>query len=404
MSNTQPGEPRIPHRYQLLRVVGEGGMGTVYSAHDREMGRTVALKVVHPKLAKTPVARERFLREMRISAQVEHPNVIRLYDFGQLDEQLFFTMELLQGPSLGDELREHSVLSHERIVCLGSQLARGLHAAHSRKIIHRDLKPSNVILHKYDGGEVLKVVDFGIAKVLGSPLSTLTRKGVILCSPHYVSSELVLGNPPDARSDLYSLGVLLFELAAGRLPFQTQDPAELLRLHALEPAPPLRSVNPEVSIQLAQLIDELLHKDPARRPGTALEVDRRLTALQKPTADSVKTRTLRPTTVRRRSWLTLAAASLVALALAIGFLVRRHNKPPQQTTIQALPPRAATPVEPSSPPPPAEPSLPAPVHAAAPPSPVAAPTPVTVRPAPAATNTSKSRAESPPRDIWDQRH
>jgi len=266
-------------RYELVELIGEGGMGSVYLARQVAMDRMVALKLILAEAVKSPDAAARFEREMKLSAKIEHPNTIRVYDFGETDGQLFLAMELLRGQTLKQVL-ESGPLDLSRIVRIGVQVARALQAAHSEGVVHRDLKPDNVmLLEQYGEHDVVKVLDFGIAKSLDEPEASVTATGAVIGTPAYMSAEQAMGQAVDRRSDLYSLGIILYEMASGRLPFTAPGFTALLVAHATETPQPLTQVVPDIHPGLAALVELLLRKNPAERPQTAKVVEHRLEAL-----------------------------------------------------------------------------------------------------------------------------
>jgi Flp pilus assembly protein TadD/predicted Ser/Thr protein kinase len=267
-------------RYEIVRLLGEGGMGAVYQARQVAMDRMVALKLILPEVVKSPAAAVRFQREMKLTAKIEHPNTIRVYDFGETNGQLFLTMELLRGRTLAQELAASGRLDLARIVRIGTQVTRALQAAHSEGIVHRDLKPDNImLLEQYGERDVVKVLDFGIAKSLDEQEPGMTGAGAVIGTPAYMSAEQAMGEPVDPRSDLYSLGIILYEMASGHVPFTASAFTALLVAHATEAPPPLTQVVRDIPPALATLVEELLRKSPASRPQTAKAVEVRLEAL-----------------------------------------------------------------------------------------------------------------------------
>jgi len=270
-------------RYEVVRQIGEGGMGAVYLARQVTMDRMVALKIIRADAVKSPDAAARFQREMKLTAKIEHANTIRVYDFGEIEGQLYLTMELLRGRSLGAVLAEAGRLPLDRIVRIAAQMARALQAAHSEGVVHRDLKPDNVMLiEQYGEHDVVKVLDFGIAKSLEDGQVGMTEAGAVVGTPRYLSPEQAKGTAIDTRSDLYSLGVMLYEMASGRVPFDTPSLTGLLVAHVTEVPAPLTQIMPDANPGLAALVDELLRKDPADRPQSAKAVELRLEALVGP--------------------------------------------------------------------------------------------------------------------------
>jgi tetratricopeptide (TPR) repeat protein/tRNA A-37 threonylcarbamoyl transferase component Bud32 len=251
-------------RYELLEEVGRGGMGVVYRARDTRLGRIVALKRLPEGLRRHhPRALQFFLREAQSAARLNHPNIVTVFDADQQDGHFFITMELLEGQPLHTILRERGQLSALNVIGVARQACRGLEYAHAQGIVHRDIKTANLFATT-DG--VIKIMDFGLAKVLEEVRGATT---VVSGTPYYMSPEQVLGQDVDHRSDLYSLGVTLFELATGRVPF---DSGEVAYHHRHTPAPDPRTLRPDLPEPLARLIMKLLAKDPADRHQSASEL------------------------------------------------------------------------------------------------------------------------------------
>jgi serine/threonine protein kinase len=257
--------------YRVLDVIGEGAMGRVYRAEQANLGRQVALKVMSPSLVAKPDWVERFRMEARAGSALTHPNIVRMLDFGETsDRRPFLVMELLEGRDLDRVLAEQRLLPIPRVLDLILQVLSALEEAHSCGTIHRDLKPANVfVVPQRGGGDLAKVLDFGLAK-LRARIST--PSGLVFGTPHYLAPEQALAQPSDARADLYSAGVMLFELIAGHVPFHGGDPATILELQAYVDAPDLHAVAPErASLGLAQVVARALRKDPSERFGSAAE-------------------------------------------------------------------------------------------------------------------------------------
>jgi len=256
-------------QYRIVSLLGEGGMGKVYEATERLSGRRVALKVLRPELARSEPVRRLFENEMTILAGLDHPNVVRCLACAEVEGELMMALELLPGRSLRDELRECGALDWLRAVAIISAIARGLGAAHEHEppIVHRDLKPENVMVLA-DGG--VKVTDFGVAKLLAA-LGTESTHSVGTLA--YMSPEQIDAGPVDARSDLYALGVVFYELLAGRPPFVSSSPRELLNLACTTPPPAFsEQVRRGLPRGVERLVFELLEKSPDRRPGSAADV------------------------------------------------------------------------------------------------------------------------------------
>lgn len=251
-------------RYELLEEIGRGGMGVVYRARDTRLGRIVALKRLPEGLRRHhPRALQFFLREAQSAARLNHPNIVTVFDADQQDGQFFITMELLEGQPLHTILRERGQLSAMNVIGIARQACRGLDYAHGQGIIHRDIKTANLFATT---DRVIKIMDFGLAKVLEEVRGATT---LVSGTPYYMSPEQVLGQDVDHRSDLYSLGATLFELATGRVPF---DAGEVAYHHRHTPAPDPRSLRPDLPDPLAELISRLLEKSPAARLQSAADV------------------------------------------------------------------------------------------------------------------------------------
>jgi serine/threonine protein kinase len=263
-------------RYEIIRLLGEGGMGAVYQARQVAMDRMVALKLIRPEVVTSRSAVARFKKEMLVTAKVEHPNTIRVYDFGETDGKLYLTMEYLAGASLRQVIDAVGRVDLKRIVRIGTQVAKALGAVHERGLVHRDLKPENVMLiESYGETDFVKVLDFGIAKSLDDDVN-LTGTGRPIGTPAYMSPEQAMGAAVDARTDLYALGVMLYRMTSGRMPFNAPTAASMLLAHATEAPTPVLTLAPDTSPALAALIMQLLDKEPAQRPANGGEVVARL--------------------------------------------------------------------------------------------------------------------------------
>jgi predicted Ser/Thr protein kinase len=267
--------------YRILRPLGEGGMGVVYLAEHEILRRPAAIKLLHAELSRSPDLVQRFMAEARATAAIKHPGIVEVLDCGVHESgKAYIVMELLEGSSLGRVLQQRGVMEPDEIVVVGRQLAAAVGAAHEHGLVHRDLKPENVFLV---GGRIdqVKVLDFGIAKLMGdSPGSPRTRTGTVLGTPAYMSPEQCRGTGEiDHRSDLYSLGCVLYEMACGRLPFAYAGTGELMAAHLKEPPPPPRSWNAAVPPALEALVLRLLSKAPDDRPRSMAALFDELSAL-----------------------------------------------------------------------------------------------------------------------------
>ncbi len=284
------GQKAVGGRYDILELLGEGGMGAVYKAYDRQSGSLVAFKVIDEQLGKRPEMIARFRREAMALAMINHPNVVGVIEMRHLPKGIFLTMEYLKGNDLHTELRPNGPdapavpLSWERACPLLKQICDALAAAHGEGILHRDLKPRNIFLVKGEGEEVLKVLDFGLAKVKEAQnedafdAARLTRTDVFLGTPSYGSPEQAAGEKDyDGRADLYSLGVVAFELLTGTVPFKGQNYQSTLQMHIREPPPMPRGINPSIPEGVEDIILRLLAKSPDERFQTAKELKDALT-------------------------------------------------------------------------------------------------------------------------------
>lgn len=288
-SSRTDGDPLVGQlvsgRYRVERLIARGGMGSIYRAEQVPLGRKVALKVLVPAMLRaedTGELRRRFLREAETCARLRHPNTVTVYDYGTLPlpagpgreagEGLYIAMEFVEGRTLSRALKEDGPFSAERVARVGRQIAKSLREAHAMGVVHRDLKPGNVMLtavRRDDGTEAVKVLDFGVAKLMGDNTDGLTMAGSFVGSPRYASPEQIQEADVDGRSDLYSLGVVMYELLAGAPPFQATDTIRMLMQHVRDTPPPLAEKVPGVSPALTNLIHALLEKRPEDRPANA---------------------------------------------------------------------------------------------------------------------------------------
>lgn len=257
-------QQRIGERYELRQCIGIGGMARVYLAHDRMLARDVAVKILNPALASDPLFVERFRREALAAAMLNHPNIVTIFDTGTTDGTYYIVMEYVPGPNLRESLRERGPLPEIEACAIGAQVAAALEAAHTRGLIHRDIKPHNILLHPLG---TAKVTDFGIARAAGA--SQLTSTQTVMGTAHYLSPEQALHQPVDGRSDLYSLGIVLYEALTGRLPFVGESLVAVAMQHVHEaPAPP-RAIRPAITPEAEAVVMRALAKNPAERYQTA---------------------------------------------------------------------------------------------------------------------------------------
>ncbi|MFF9401151.1 protein kinase [Streptomyces sp. NPDC014744] len=289
----------VAGRYQLATVIGQGGMGQVWTAYDQRLDRRVAVKLLRPDRVTGPVdsraadeLRRRFVRECRITAQVDHPGLVTVHDAGSDGEDLYLVMQYVEGADLADHLAEHDPYPWQWAVSVAAQLCAVLCAVHAVPIVHRDLKPRNVIVRP-DGA--VTVLDLGVASVLDTDTTRLTHTGSPIGSPAYMAPEQAMGGAVGPYTDLYALGVLLHELLSGDVPFAGSTALGVLHRHLHEPPLPVRRVRPDIPGQLETLVLRLLAKDPQHRPADAQEVYEHLAPLLPARGAGLPTGPLDPT-------------------------------------------------------------------------------------------------------------
>jgi serine/threonine protein kinase len=319
-------------RYDIERLVGAGGMGVVLKGFDTELHRVVAIKVQLPQLATSGAARRRFAREAQAAAAVVHEHVIPIYNVETDGDLPYLVMQFVPGHSLQTRVDEHGPLAVKEVLRIARQAASGLAAAHAQGVVHRDVKPANILLEESVDRVLLS--DFGLARTVDD--ATLTRTGTLTGTPHYMSPEQAGGQNVGPRSDLFSLGSVIYFMCTGRPPYRGDSPMAVLNRICHEPHRPLDDVNPDVPIELAELVDRLLAKDPAHRFAAASEVEARCAALLSDVQQGRRR--------RRRHWLRRlrrnvplarrvaigTAAALVCMLVGawVAWLALVHNVPP----------------------------------------------------------------------------
>jgi len=277
----------VAGRYRVIKLLGEGGMGAVYLAEHVAIEKKLALKVLHAEYASKGDIVTRFKQEAISASRIKHPNVLEIFDFGQLENGAFYlAMEFLEGNDLADEIQRHRVLEPARGLRFAQQICRALAAAHAKGVVHRDMKPENVFLQRTpDGEEIVKIVDFGIALLrtneeaaASSKQRRLTRTGMIFGTPEYMSPEQAGGKHADQRADIYAVGIILYEMFTGAVPFTGETFLGVLAKHLNDTAPPMSAVYPELGIspELQLVIQRALEKRPEERFQSMSDLSRAL--------------------------------------------------------------------------------------------------------------------------------
>ncbi len=254
-----PGQ-HFGKRYQIIEEVGQGGMGRVYKAVDQELNRIVALKMIKPEISSQPGIVERFKKEIKLASQITHKNVCRIHDLGQAQGIKFISMQYIKGQDLKGFIKQSGRLTTEKTIDLTMKICAALQAAHDEGVIHRDLKPENIML---DGEGIAYVMDFGIAKSLEA--EELTKEGTVVGTPHYMSPQQAAGEEVDHRSDIYSLGAIMYEVLTGRPPFKADSDIGIIHKHITETPKPPSNLNPQIPKVLEEIILKCLKKKPEER-------------------------------------------------------------------------------------------------------------------------------------------
>ncbi|RME27931.1 MAG: hypothetical protein D6806_03750, partial [Deltaproteobacteria bacterium] len=327
---TNPRGPRpllyagqvIGDRFEILAMLGEGGMGQVFRAKDRSLDEEVALKFIHPKLATDPEVVEQFKTEVKLARSITHPNVCRIHEFLQMDGRVFLSMELVDGEPLSEIIEKKAPLRPEQALEIMAGICAGLEAAHSRRVVHRDLKPGNILVERNTGRVV--ITDFGVARIAEKGAS---REAEVTGTPEYMAPEQASGLPAGPAADIYSSGIILYQLLCGRVPFSGPDPVEVAKQQVNGKPPPPTTFNPEIPAELERVVMSCLEKKPEARPPGAAELARRLGIGQrKPTS--------RPATI---AWIAIAAGVVLAAALfAVHLSVKQKKHPGGQLATTAL--------------------------------------------------------------------
>jgi len=304
-------------RYEILELLGEGGMGAVYKARDTAVDRLIALKLIRPDLAGNPAILQRFKQELVLARQVTHRNVIRIYDLGEADGLKFITMEYIEGQDLRSLLRTQGKFPVSEAVAIAEQILSGLQAAHAEGVIHRDLKPGNIM--REPQGRIV-VMDFGLARTVGG--DGLTQTGMMVGTMEYMSPEQAQAQPVDVRSDLYTVGLIVYELLSGNVPYKAESALASLLKRSHERAVPVSDVESSVPRPLSAIVGKCLERDPAERYQVAQQILDDLAAFQGrgTSGSAVMAATSRPW---RSLWIGAAAVVVLVLAGALGWFFTR---------------------------------------------------------------------------------
>ncbi len=263
----------IDNRYRIDAAIGAGGMATVYRATRLQIGDAVAVKVLHAELLREPKFAERFRREAQAAAQLKHPNVVAIHDFGVSDDGvIYLVMELVEGRDLHAVIKAEAPMPPTAAAAIVRQVCSALGEAHRRDIVHRDIKPANIVVDESSDGVRVKVLDFGIASLRAGTMTAFTQTGAVLGTPAYMSPEQCLGEELDGRSDLYSLGVVLFEMLCGIVPFNSPTSTAVVLQHVQQEPPPLRVLNISVPVPVERVVLRALAKRREDRPQSAREL------------------------------------------------------------------------------------------------------------------------------------
>jgi len=320
---------RVLSHYRLEERLGAGGMGLLYRATDQKLGRAVAIKLLARQLVSDETAKARFIQEARAASALDHPNIANVHDIGEEEGELFIVMALYDGETLKQRLEKGRLPVDEAVTIL-RQVVLGLEAAHRAGIVHRDIKPANIL--RTSSGTV-KILDFGVAKLLGESQAQMTQAGQAVGTALYMSPEQLGGEPVDARSDLWSAGVLAYELLAGVTPFQT-DSSAATTMRILNDDPPSLATVPGVPGWLAELVSQLLRKNPAERPQSASELLKRL---DNPAPSSLATSNALRSTGVRRSMLAALTAAIIAVGAGGFYLYSQRGSPNKIRSLVVLP-------------------------------------------------------------------
>jgi serine/threonine protein kinase len=315
----------------IQRKLGQGGMGAVYLAHHPGLNRAVAIKVLPGDLALSPEFKERFFREARLAARLEHPNVVQVHDVGEEQGVHYISMQYIEGKSLDGVLKEKKKLTVNESLAITKRVAVALSAASKLGIVHRDIKPHNILISK-EG--VVKVADFGLAKDEDSNRS-ISEPGTIMGTPYYMSPEQARGEKVDHRSDIYSLGATLYHMLSGRRLFDGGTPVSIVMKQASEEPVAIRDIEPSVPEPVAALLGKLLQKVPDKRFASADDLVRALDGLKQPGISAVQIPAQAPPPKRKAAMIALPIAGILFLGIIVGLVLgHKSDKPPAPAPVK----------------------------------------------------------------------
>ena len=335
----------INDRFRVVSLIARGGMGKVYRAEQAPLGREIALKVLNPNYSgdSDPEFHKRFFLEASTCSKLTHPNTVTIFDYGRTDDDVYYiAMELLEGRTLHRALRDEGAMTAARAAHVARQVCRSLREAHGLGVIHRDLKPANIFLVEHgDEHDFVKVLDFGLVKDLDEEGEDLTQTGLFMGSPKYMSPEQIRGEKVDGRADVYALGVMLYEMLAGKVPFDRPNSVNILMAHVHEAPPPLRDINPECDA--TETLEAIVMKSLAKLPEERFDtMDAMLVALKQAASEAGFSIT--------RSTDLLASGEIAAVGIT-GRFGAVDSQPPAFITGQSSPPASLSSSLPSEPPP-----------------------------------------------------
>jgi serine/threonine protein kinase len=311
-------------RYQIVEKLGEGAMATVYRAYDPGIDRPLVLKFLRPEMCVDGEVRTRFLREAKAAGMLSHPNIVTVFDVGEIEGRPYIAMELLDGGPLGDLLKAGKPVAVRDAIDIGVQLAHALDYAHSKGIYHRDIKPNNII--RLRDSRVVKVADFGIAHIAAKEATEATRVGTVIGTPHYMSPEQAIGEKSDARSDLWAVGVILYELLTGQRPFDAESMVTLVYRIAKEEPKPIAEIRKDAPAGLRRIVARCLQKQPDKRFSSGAELGAALAKLQKELEAEEVDNSGQPRRIPLKVRLALGMAGIVAATMALTASYVNHRQ------------------------------------------------------------------------------